>query len=84
MEKLEASGIVARYEKELEDVYGRLDAKDEYAGLLSGVKKDMDTGNALLRKEIVSLCVHNKRKVSRLMCLSLISQHRDDRTLGKG
>lgn len=44
---MEASGIVARYEKELEDVYGRLDAKDEYAGLLTGVKRDMDSGNCM-------------------------------------
>ena len=42
LEKLEAQGIVTRYEKELEDVYGKLNAKDEYAGLLCGVKKDMD------------------------------------------
>jgi chromosome segregation ATPase len=42
LEKLEAQGTVTRYERELEDVYGKLNAKDEYAGLLCGVKKDMD------------------------------------------
>lgn len=42
LEKLEAQGIVTRYERELEDVYGKLNAKDEYAGLLCGVRKDMD------------------------------------------
>lgn len=43
LEKMEAQGTVAKYEKELEDVYGKLNAKDEYAGLLCGVKKDMDS-----------------------------------------
>ena len=42
LEKMEAQGTVAKYEQELEDVYGKLNAKDEYAGLLCGVKKDMD------------------------------------------
>lgn len=42
LEKLEAQGLATRYERELEDVYGKLNAKDEYAGLLCGVKKDMD------------------------------------------
>jgi hypothetical protein len=42
LEKLEAQGTVTRYERELEDVHGKLNAKDEYAGLLCGVKKDMD------------------------------------------
>lgn len=42
LEKLEARGMVTRYEAELEDAYGKLNAKDEYAGLLCGVKKDMD------------------------------------------
>ncbi|GAB5031370.1 Hypothetical protein NocV09_00502370 [Nannochloropsis oceanica] len=43
LEKMEAKGTVAKYEKELEDVYGKLNAKDEYAGLLCGVRKDMDS-----------------------------------------
>lgn len=43
LEKLEAQGVVTKYEKELEEVYGKLNAKDEYAGLLCGVRQDMDS-----------------------------------------
>jgi hypothetical protein len=44
LEKLEMVGLVEQHDHELNEMYGRLDAEAQYAGMLTDVRQELDQG----------------------------------------